>query len=569
MDKLEYTWDYGSILFAKQMTGIASLANELVDKKQDTISDLDTIKNNAYLSTTAPLTSLTLSKLMSSKVFKTELGWNSTYEPKISWQSRVDNQLYRKQKTISNLSDVRSWAALGSSVVQKSALSDMATQTYMGSTYALSTEFQAIEDKASPKSITSLNDLAYIRGYDLDGNHKKVTLDNFLKYDVLQNHAWGVVIDQSVGTTALKAVGNWNLWDTYKQNIGRYIFKLDPLAKKQKAIKLHKSDSTKTEAGEVWQSSLSKSDYNMMVLLPDLYYRVIVNANGTSTLWMSSINIGGHKFDHRYVGAFLGSIGSNYLQSITDQNPTVNTNMDVFSVKAHACGKDFGLMDYQALQMMDMIYLSEFKDRNSQNNLGDGMCGGTNNSTDDVKNDVTGHTLSLGDTCGKIMLTDLGKTTNSDTACHISLFGIEDPFGWYHQIIQGVYKNGANVYLYKGNMILDDLTKAPIGDYRQTTIPSDILSAGYGFISSLVLGDHFDIIPDGIKASAGTGWCDAISTSTSSNVFSVCGSYDESRGPGMFAITTRTHPAKSSYVSTRLAYYGTPEIVKTIELLNS
>lgn len=568
MDQLTYEWKYGSILFAKQMTNIAEHIDELIDAKQDTISDLDTIRTNAYLTKTAATSTSQIYSWMDAKVLKSALGYNTTYEPRISWQSRVDNQLYRKQKKIENLESVRSWAALGSSVVQKSALSDMATQTYMSSTYALPAEFQAIEDKANPKSITSLNDLTYIRGYDSNGNHKKVTLDNFLKYDVLQNHAWGLAIDQSVGTTALKAVGNWSLWNTYKQNIGRYIFKLDPLAKKQKAIKLHKSDSTKTEAGETWSSSLSKKDYNMMVLLPDLYYRIIVNTDGTSTLWMSSINIGGHKFDHRYVGAFLGS-GSNYLQSVVDNKPTISTNMDVFSARAHACGKDFGLMDYQSLQMMDMIYLSEFKDRNAQNNLGDGMCGGTNNSTDDVKGDITGHTLSLGDACGKIMLTDLGKTTNSDTACHISLFGVEDPFGWYHQVIQGVYKNGSNVYLYKGNMIPDDLTKAPTGDYRQTTIPSDILSTGYGFISSLIIGDHFDIIPDGIKASAGAGWCDAISTSTSSNVFTIGGSYDESRSPGMFAMTTRTYPAKSSYVSTRLAYYGEPEIVKTIELLNS
>lgn len=568
MDKLKYDWDYGSILFAKEMTSIANLADELLDKKQDAISDLDTIRTNAYLTKTAATSTTQIYQWMQSKVHKSALGYGRTYELHISWNSRIDNQLYGKQKKIDNLNQVREWAALGSSVIQKSALSDMATQTYMSSAYALPAEFQDIEDKANPKSITSLNNLTYIRGYDSNGNHKKVTLDNFLKYDVLQNHAWGLVIDQSVGTTTLKAVGNWDLWSTYKQSIGRYIFKLDPRAKKQKAIKLHKSDSTKTEAGESWGSSLSKPDYNMMVLLPDLYYRVIVNADGTSTLWMSSINIGGHKLDHRYVGAFLGS-GSNYLQSISDNNPTISTNMDVFSARAHACGRDFGLMDYQSLQMMDMIYLSEFKDRNSQNNLGDGMSGGTNNSTDDVKGDVTGHTMSLGDACGKIMLTDLGKTTNSDTACHISLFGIEDPFGWYHQIIQGVYKNGSNVYLYKGNMIPDDLTKAPIGDYRQAIISSDILSTGYGFISSMVLDDHFDIIPDGIKASAGAGWCDAISTSTSSNVFTIGGSYDESRAPGMFAMTTRSYPAKSSFVSSRLAYYGEPEIVKTLELLNS
>ena len=283
---------------------------------------------------------------------------------------------------------------------------------------------------------------------------------------------------------------------------------------------------------------------------------------------MSARPIGGHAIhtsgegNGSWIGAYIGREVDGALVSKPSLNPTQKKTISAFFTTAQVNGPDFGLSDYEHRQLMMMLYLSEYHNENSQACLGYGMNGNANNWVAGVQNALTGETATLGDGCGSVAFHSDDEATAN--ACHISLFGIEDPYGWFWEMIQGCYfgnsgneaQTGSEMFVYKGNRMptSDELTTQPSGAFRQLT---RLTSSGN--VYALQMGDHFDVLPGKIGSG---GWSDYHWANTTGQLLLWGGSaYDGSSCGLAFSHSSIAFSYAGSYFAARLAYYGVATVV--------
>ena len=406
--------------------------------------------------------------------------------------------------------------------------------------------------------LEEVSEVDYVIGIK-DGAAKRISKKNISVETELHGMAWGVILNPNSANAELSIVGNYALWTEFKESIGRY-----QMNNSGKAIKLHPLDSSKYIDG----TDIDTSKGHIMVHVPDLYYKVVEQSNGNSILWMSARPIGGHAIhtsgegNGSWIGAYIGREVDGALVSKPSLNPTRSKTISSFFATAQVNGPDFGLSDYEHRQLMMMLYLSEYHNENSQACLGYGMNGNANNWVAGVQNALTGETASLGDGCGSVAFHSDDEATAN--ACHISLFGIEDPYGWYWEMIQGCYfgnsgneaQTGSEMFVYKGNRMptSDELTTQPSGAFRQLTRPTSS-----GNVYALQMGDHFDVLPG--KLGSG-GWSDYHWANTTGQLLLWGGLADDGSYCGLAC--SRSYYAFSyagSNLAARLAYYGVATVV--------
>ena len=392
-----------------------------------------------------------------------------------------------------------------------------------------------------------------------DGAAKRISKKNISVETELNGMAWGIILNPNSANAELSVVGNYALWTEFKESIGRY-----QMNNSGKAIKLHPLDSSKYIDG----TDIDTSKGHIMVHVPDLYYKVVEQSNGNSILWMSARPIGGHAIhtsgegNGSWIGAYIGREVDGALVSKPSLNPTRSKTISAFFATAQVNGPDFGLSDYEHRQLMMMLYLSEYHNENSQACLGFGMNGNANNWVAGVYNALTGETSTLGDGCGSVAFHSDDEATAN--ACHISLFGIEDPYGWYWEMIQGCYfgnsgneaQTGSEMFVYKGNRMptSDELTTQPSGAFRQLTRPTSS-----GNVYALQMGDHFDVLPG--KLGSG-GWSDYHWANTTGQLLLWGGNASDGSYCGLASsYSYDAFSRASSNRAARLAYYGVATVV--------
>lgn len=406
--------------------------------------------------------------------------------------------------------------------------------------------------------LEEVSEVDYVIGIK-DGAAKRISKKNISVETELHGMAWGIILNPNSANAELSVVGNYALWTEFKESIGRY-----QMNNSGKAIKLHPLDSSKYIDG----TDIDTSKGHIMVHVPDLYYKVVEQSNGNSILWMSARPIGGHAIhtsgegNGSWIGAYIGREVDGALVSKPSLNPTRDKTISAFFATAQVNGPDFGLSDYEHRQLMMMLYLAEYHNENSQACLGYGMNGNANNWVAGVYNAITGKTSTLGDGCGSVAFHSDDEATAN--ACHISLFGIEDPYGWFWEMIQGCYfgnsgneaQTGSEMFVYKGNRMptSDELTTQPSGAFRQLTRPTSS-----GNVYALQMGDHFDVLPG--KLGSG-GWSDYYWANTTGQLLLWGGSAYNGSDCGLacsFSDHAFSH-ARSS-LAARLAYYGVATVV--------
>lgn len=418
-------------------------------------------------------------------------------------------------------------------------------KTFAGGTPLASSDLNAFVS-AHNDTEAELNNVKHSIGYDESGE--------------VHLNAWGVIIDPNSANSAVETVGNFNFWTAFKESIGRYQVSNDGA----KAIKLNPLNSEEYIDG----TPVDHSKGHIMVHVPDLHFRVYESpTTGKTTLWMSASSLGGHAIhtsgegNGSWIGAYLGtSSDSVCLQSRPGSKPLASKTINAFFNLAQANSKEFGLPDYEQRKLMLMLYLSEYRNLNSQTMLGNGMTGNGDNWTA-AENAPVGTTASLGDGCGSIPYTDNSSIAD---ACHVSLFGIEDPYGWYWEMIQGAFfgnvnndaQDGTEMFLYEGNRMPDssELATHPSGEYRQL---ARLTSSNH--IYALQMGERFDILPS--KSGYG-GWGD-YSWANSEGQLLLWGA-DALHGSGAGLVCSSSNSAWSdswSSFAARLALYGSPVFV--------
>ena len=399
---------------------------------------------------------------------------------------------------------------------------------------------------------------------EVDGSIRRITLDNLMDSIntgdemLLRQVAWGVPIKQNQSSPEWGRIGNLTLWEEYKSHCGRYLVTNDG-----KAVKLNRTNSNNYAEG----GTVDTSKGHIMWIAPRLYYRVIDDAvAGYPTLWMSQIPIGGFYIGtagnglYNCLGAYLGNVSNSVLVSRPNLRPSENLTITQFWEAAQKNGSDWGLRDYKHTQLLAMIYLSETGNSNSQLKLGYGLCGSTIEGNLSAPGQMTGATSSLGDNFGHVDITlSLGENHS-----RVNLFGVEDSYGWFYEMVQGIYGISGTKTVCIFNDVVNRLpTSSELSGGASESVRRIEGSAGDAFIRSMVLGEYFDLVPkEAYVSSSNSYWCDQTYCAAQEQLIFSGGNALLGPCSGIFPFNCNNPFSYKGYASTRLAYYGELEFVR-------
>lgn len=414
---------------------------------------------------------------------------------------------------------------------------------------------------------------------EIGGSIKRISVKDFMNSIQtsslnLSQYAWGVPIYQSPSSKTSPEwgrVGNLDMWAQYKETTGRYLLTQDG-----RLAKLSKTNSNYFADGTV----VDETKGNIMFHSPRLYYLVKTDAvTGIPYLWLSLLPIGGHYIESPCFGAYKADVISDKLVSRSGRVPKGNLTISQFWAKARANGNDYGLSCYDHRRLMMMLQLSEYGNPNCQDKIGYGVGGSVNGDFWGAASKLTtGATKTLGDSCGSIPIDALPDATAGKPASvnssRVSLFGIEDGWNWQHEMTQNIYfgksentgQTGKEVFIYEGNRMPTDaeLTTKPAGDYRKLERMD-----GEGYVSKMVLGEYFDLIPQSITGGGSKNyWCDYFWCNFAIGQLCLFGGAATSGSPSGLAYVASDNAFSSASASfgVRLAYYGKTQYVNGADI---
>lgn len=266
---------------------------------------------------------------------------------------------------------------------------------------------------------------------------------------------------------------------------------------------LSATDSTKKADGSA--AIIDGTDGNVMVEIPKFWYKyeniggvhkwLISDAAQTGYEVHPAFIRGGVEKSFRYYCAYQGYTLSGKLISGSGRVPTASKTRATFRTEAAANGTGWSQIDWNLLIAVQLLYLVEYANFNTQAMLGQGITSGS------VYTAVTGSSNSLGNASS--------PSTNTSTQ-FMSYRGIENWYGQIYKFIDGVNIN-SYVYYVNNNpaTFADDVFT---GDYISTGITSatasgyvkNIVSNKKGFVASVTTGGSAStFIPDALYQDTG------------------------------------------------------------------
>lgn len=417
---------------------------------------------------------------------------------------------------------------------------------------------------------------------EIGGSIRRLSIDDLMNVinsgdeQLLRQVAWGVPCKQNQTGQAWGVIGNTGMFAEYASQVGRYLVTNDG-----KCAKLSATNSGVFADG----TTLDETKGHVMVIAPKLHYvGKTESASGVTYAWFSQLPIGGYAIgncnngENICMGAYLAGLVNNALVSRSGLTPVANHNINWFWNAAQANGKSWGLVDYDHCKWMLYMGLGKYGNPNIQSMLGYGV-GGSNEMGWDyfvasAANLKTGATISLGDACGNIPLTQISADVAAGTnASRVNLFGVEDWWNWFWQYIQGCYfgnsensaQQGNEIYLYEGNRMPTqaELTTHPVGNFREL---QRVTSSGY--IREPILGEHLDIFPKLTGGGSTSYWGDYSWANTTGQVLLWGGYANHGSQCGLaYADSSNAWSVSYSSFGSRLAYYGPLTFMNGKELM--
>jgi hypothetical protein len=287
---------------------------------------------------------------------------------------------------------------------------------------------------------------------------------------------------------------------------------------------LDPTDSTQKAAGGA--ADLTGTDGQVMVEIPKFYYKY--SYAGTSHTWEISLTQeagftlhpaftkNGVEVDHRYIGAYEGSMwdattsnmvsdanavtqnfyaAGDKLCSVVAQCPKTYETRAEFRAMGSERGSGWRQMDYDLVSAIQLLYLTEYADFNSQSTIGMGRTERTGTWVVDSYIGRTGK--SNGDGNGT---NSVGGNTNN---AYMTYRGIENFFGNVWKWMDGINVNNNIPYVSNNDSHWADdtvtnytnlgVTLANTADYQKTLeqISRGFLPASVGGTSSTYICDFY------------------------------------------------------------------------------
>ena len=205
-------------------------------------------------------------------------------------------------------------------------------------------------------------------------------------------------------------------------------------------------DSSRNTVDNV-AADLTSGTYDVMVYIPAFYYKTIFTETQTRYSILQDEVTSMYKGDHQVhpafiredgsirpyvlVGAFKGSEKGNKLRSLAGVKPLVSKTIANFrDLARQSRSTNFNISTVQAISALQMLYVVEFANLNSQTMLGNGWTEKSDSAT-------TGSTIDLGNRSGYL-------DTNGN---QISYRGVEDLFGNIWEFVDGLIIKDDGYYI--------------------------------------------------------------------------------------------------------------------------
>lgn len=287
----------------------------------------------------------------------------------------------------------------------------------------------------------------------------------------------------------------------------------------------------------------------VMVEIPRFWYKKSVGKNGSDRVFTFAISDKqelGHtlhpafyrdrngdgsaeEVSHRYYAAFEGYSSGGKLLSRSGVSSTVSQTISQFRSLARARGNGWGLVDFNLLNAIQMLYLVEYGHFDSQTRIGKGI------SSDAGKHN-TGETILLGNTTGE------GSGTEGKRA--MSYRGVENWYGNIWEWIDGCYYDTTSVKI--GNVNFNDTGAG----YKSISYSNP---ATGGWTSDLQ--DHVELgfIPKSFGGNGNSHTHD-YGHVDSGRVPAFGGYWARGAYVGAFCLSSDSAAASDSYIGARLAF---------------
>lgn len=259
----------------------------------------------------------------------------------------------------------------------------------------------------------------------------------------------------------------------------------------------------------------SQTDYDTVVFIPEFYFRAEKDTSGKKWTWAISptaqAGFTKHPGSGRYVGRYHTSGSSSAVFSKSGVAPLVNTNRTNFRTYSHKKGDKWWMLDLASWSAIQMLYLVEFANFDSQTTLGTGYAG------------VTSAVAAVGAT------DNAAYHTLKISSGHNQYRWVEDPFSNCRDWVDGFVASSLDVYVGTDNAKFTDskssLTSAGI------TLPSSDFITGLGYSEEC----PWAFIPDAASGgSASTFIPDYVSSSASTCALFVGGYFSAYGSYGLF-----------------------------------
>lgn len=313
---------------------------------------------------------------------------------------------------------------------------------------------------------------------------------------------------------------------------------------------LHEATSLFLANGDT--ATLDGSAGQVMVEIPKFYFKHSLSGNVHS--WeISEIPLSGFavhpaflkngvEVDHRYIGAYEGYVSSSKLSSVSGQCPTTSQTRATFRTNASNRGAGWRQWDFYLKSAVQLLYLVEYQDFNTQEQIGNGRTGLSGGSwTCSSYMGTTGK--SNGDGNG----TNVDNDTTLNGTAYMTYRGIENWYGNIWKWVDGVNVND-NVFYASNN----DSDFADDTSTNYTTIGTAHDANGYQ--GTLVdVSDAF--LPDSVGASSSTKIGDYYYQSTGWRVVLSSGTANTGSYAGGFYLHAHNASSNSyAYLGGRLAF---------------
>lgn len=236
--------------------------------------------------------------------------------------------------------------------------------------------------------------------------------------------------------------------------------------------------------------SPSDTNVNVFTKIPRFWYKRWIDEDDYEHIQIADYAAEGFLESKEFaIARYLYEGSTSSPRSCSGLAPLVSTTGQSYQTGAKSLGNNVCLFDWRALGAIQLLYLVEYADNNSQDTLGKGISSGSRSNS--------GQLDSLGMKSGCL---------NNDAAHSVMYRGIEDIFGNVYQLIDGVNINNRQAY------VCTDPTKYEFnkydGDYVQVGY---VNSSSDGYISKLGYDENYPLLMLPIECSGvseNTGFTD-------------------------------------------------------------